>query len=92
MKQENILSTAAGASKITLTSSADNDALSVLGIKSGASNRIDLSLTLEGLLNRLEMRAGLYLKQTLTMKGYGKLKFIINDKEFSLLKTQSFQP
>jgi flagellar hook-associated protein 2 len=80
-------STAAGASKITLTSSADNDALSVLGIKSGASNRIDLSLTLEELAQSFGNEGGLIFEADPDDEsGTEKLKFIINDKEFSFTK------
>lgn len=72
---------AGGASRISLSSGSNNDALASLGFKSGSTNRIDIYKSLEELkdsfANDLEFSAG------------GKLSFTINTKKFTFDKSTS---
>lgn len=73
--------TGEGSSRIILSSGSKNDGLSALGFSSGASNRLDLSNSLESLSSSFA--------NGLTFNAEGKLKFTINSKEFTFDKSVS---
>lgn len=70
-----------GSNRITLASGSDNDGLSALGFSTGATNRLDLTKSLESLSSSFA--------NGLTFNVEGKLKFRINSKEFTFDKSAS---
>jgi flagellar hook-associated protein 2 len=73
--------TTGGATKITLLSGTEDDALDELGIASGASNRINTGLTLEALAERFSI--------PLSFDGNDQIVFTINQAEFTFDKTDT---
>ncbi len=73
--------TSNGSNRITIESGSDNDGLTALGFSSGATNRLDLSKSLESLSSSFA--------NELTFNAEGKLKFTINSKEFTFDKSVS---
>lgn len=70
-----------GSHRITLLSGTSNDGLAALGFSSGASNRLDITKSLENLSSSFV--------NNLTFNSEGKLKFTINSKEFTFDKSVS---
>jgi flagellar hook-associated protein 2 len=73
--------TDAGANRLTLKSVSGSDGLDVLGISSGASNRLNTSETLESLKNKFT--------NDLTFDSNNQLVFTINNKTFTFKNTDT---
>lgn len=81
-------STTNGASKLTL-SSGSNDGLSILGIASGASNRLSTGITLRDLENKLRSSQN---NETLKfIDENGNVSFTINGKTFTFSANDTLQ-
>lgn len=70
-----------GSHRITLSNGSSNNGLAALGFASGASNRLDITKSLESLSSSFV--------NNLTFNSQGKLKFTINSKEFTFDKSVS---
>lgn len=70
-----------GSHRITLTNGSSNSGLAALGFVSGASNRLDITKSLESLSSTFV--------NNLIFNSQGKLKFTINSKEFTFDKSVS---
>lgn len=73
--------TAGGSNRVTLSSGSSSDGLAALGFTSGATNRLDISKSLESLSTSFA--------NNLTFNASGQLKFTINSKEFTFDKSTS---
>ncbi|MEN6313410.1 MAG: flagellar filament capping protein FliD [Clostridiaceae bacterium] len=70
-----------GSHRITLSNGTSNNGLAALGFSTGASNRLDITKSLENLSSSFV--------NNLTFNSQGKLKFTINSKEFTFDKSIS---